>query len=276
MQRLQGAKVFITGGSEGIGLAIGREFARRGAHLALAARTAEKLNAARESLLEHGTTILTYPADIRDAVEVSRAIDAAARELGGLDGIVANGGYCLPARFGDITPEAAAEQIATNLTGTINTLHAGLPHLARRGGFIAITSSPAGELPVYGFSVYGATKAGLDSLARTLRIELLDQGIRVHLLLPPDTDTPGYAQEAALYPPETKAILSGGRVYGPEYVARAFAEGIEKGRAEIAVGAGARVARKAARWLPGLWNSYARHRIREARVRHQTDQGEQQ
>ena len=98
-----------------------------------------------------------------------------------------------------------------------------------------------------------------------MRHEYSDRGIRVHLLLPPDTDTPGYREEVLLYPPETKAILEGGSLLGAEYVAKKFVEGIANRKKTIAVGTEGRFLLLAIRSCPFVWDWYVRHKMRGAR-----------
>lgn len=265
----KGKKILITGGSKGIGLAMAREFAQQGAHLALIARDKDALQAAARSLeaIGQGSRIRTYSCDVTDKESLADAVNMSAFELGGLDGVVANSGYCHPGNFDAIALEDFDRQIDVNLRGVIYTLHFALPYLLQNahGGFIAITSSPAGNAGIYGFSAYGPTKAALNNLADTLRYEYGDRNVRVHLLLPPDTDTPGYKEEVKLYPPETKAILEGGTLVGPEFVAAKFVRGIANHKRRVAVGAEARFLLVAMRFMPKLWDWYTAAKKRSAR-----------
>lgn len=263
-----GKNVVITGGSKGIGLAMARELARRSANLALIARGQAELNAARESLGDFGVKIVTYSCDVTDAGRLECAISEAAEALGGLDGVIANSGYCHPGYFHRIRVEDASQQIDTNLKGCIYALHHAVPHLIKRGnGFIAITSSPAGSMGVFGFSVYGATKAALNNLAETLRYEYAGNNITVHLLLPPDTQTPGYEQEVLLYPKETKAVLEGGKLFSAEAVARRFVDAIERDKKQVTVGFETHLALLATRCAPWLWDAYVKWKIRSVRAK---------
>lgn len=266
MRHLRGQRILITGGSAGIGLALVHALARRGAAVALLARDAGRLAAAAEALAAHGGQVAWRACDVTDAAALGVAIAALAEELGGLDGVVANSGHCHPGHFHEIAVDDADRQIDVNLKGVVYTLHHALPRLlAGGGGFVAITSSPAGFAPLYGFSLYGATKAALNSLAGTLRQEYADRGIRVHLLLPPDTDTPGYAHETTLYPPETRAILSGGGLHPAERVAETFARAIERGHPRATVGWETHLLLAVLRFAPSLWEFYTRQAIRRAR-----------
>ncbi len=265
----KGKNIFITGGSKGIGLGMAREFAAHGANLVLVARDKDTLQAAKEKVEEggNGSRVLAYACDVTDSDTVKDYIDMARYELGSIDGVIANSGYCHPGNFHEIAIEDFDAQIDTNLRGVIYTVRHAMPHLLENdnGGFVAMTSSPAGHAGIFGFGAYGPTKAAVSNLAEVLRHEYRDRNIRVHLLLPPDTDTPGYRDEVPLYPPETKAILEGGALLGSDYVAKKFVAGIANQKKTIAVGGGARLLLVAIRYCPFLWDGYSRYRIRLAR-----------
>lgn len=265
----KGKNILITGGSRGIGLEMAREFARNGANLALIARGKDDLQAAKTALetTGPGVNVRAYACDVTNAETLSDYINMIQFELGPLDGIVANSGYCHPGNFHELTLQDFDRQIDTNLRGAIYTIRLALPHMLQNpnGGFIALTSSPAGHMGIFGFSAYGPTKAAMSNLADVLRAEYGDRGIRVHLLLPPDTDTPGYREEVKLYPPETRAVLGGGSLLTSETVAQRFVTGIANHKKTIAVGFEARAMMLAMRVWPGVWDAYTAMKKRAVR-----------
>ena len=267
----KGKNIFITGGSKGIGLAMAREFAAHGANLVLVARDKDTLEAAKEKVeaAGKGSRVLAYACDVTDSDTLKDYIHMARYELGSIDGVIANSGYCHPGNFHEIAIEDFDAQLDTNVRGVIYTVRHAMPYLLENdnGGFIAITSSPAGHAGIFGLGAYGPTKAAVSNLAEVLRHEYRDRNIRVHLLLPPDTDTPGYRDEVSLYPPETKSILEGGALLGPDYVAKKFVAGIANQKKIIAVGGGTRFLLVAIRYCPFLWDGYSRYKIRLARKR---------
>jgi short-subunit dehydrogenase len=250
-----GKRVLITGASAGIGLSLAKAFSARGARVGLLAREAVRLEAAREEVARQGGEAIARVCDVTDAAALRHAVDGIAAAWGGLDGVVVNAGFCRPGRFHEIPLEALTGQINTNFVGAVHTLHAAMPHLLQsgKGSFAVITSSPAGELPIYGFNVYGATKAALHSLAEGLRQEYGTRGVHILTLLPPDTATPGYAEEVKHYPAATREILAKGRVYPPEAVADACLRALEAGKTTVTLGVETRMGRWLGRHFPGIW-----------------------
>ncbi len=267
----KGKNIFITGGSKGIGLGMARELGALGANLAIIARDKEALQAAKERIEEKGkgSRVLAYACDVTDSDTLKDYIHMARYELGSIDGVIANSGYCHPGNFHELEIDDIDAQIDTNFRGVVHTVRHAIPYLLENdaGGFIAITSSPAGHAGVFGLGAYGPTKAAISNLAEVLRHEYRDRNIRVHLLLPPATDTPGRRKEVRLYPPETKAILEGGALLGADYVAKKFVDGIANQKKTIAAGGGTRFLLLAHRYFPAIWEWYARHKMRVARKR---------
>lgn len=263
----RGRHILITGGSTGIGLGMAQEFARRGARLTLLARDTARLDAACASIRALGAETRGWSCDVTDAARLAETLRAAREALGPFHGIVANCGYCHPGNFERFTAGEMDRQIDTNLKGVLYTLNGTVADLLEQGdGFIAITSSPAGNAAIFGFSIYGATKAALNNLSHALRTEFRDRGVSVHLLLPPDTQTPGYDHEVTLYPPETREILAGGKLFPPDAVARKFVEGIARNRRTVTIGFETHLVLWMVRHAPFVWETYSRWKIRRARA----------
>lgn len=181
---LQGRAVVITGGGTGIGRAAAHQFAAAGADVLVTGRTGGTLKETAE-----GTNIRTAVADVATAEGRAVIVDAAVREFGRIDVLVNNAGITRPAPLGEIDPEVAEQQFATNLTGPLFLTQSALPHIGSGGTIINITSnSPHRGWP--GASVYGATKVAMDFLTKTWALELADRGIRVVSLAPGITQTP--------------------------------------------------------------------------------------
>jgi SDR family mycofactocin-dependent oxidoreductase len=139
-----------------------------------------------------GRRIITKVADVRNPGAVAELVAYGARELGGLDVVVANAGISgLPGPAEHTTPDAWAAVIDTNLTGAFHTIRPAIPHLiARGGGAVVIMSSSIGLKSVPNMAAYGAAKAGLTGLMRTLALELAQHSIRVNTVNPTTVATP--------------------------------------------------------------------------------------
>jgi 3-dehydrosphinganine reductase len=234
MKDLDGKNVVVTGGSYGIGKEVARAFLREGANVFTIARNQEKLEASVEELsrdAKEGRRVRGYPCDVADREGISRVIDTIASEEGGLDVLVSNAGIVIPGYFEKLEVDDFEAVLNTNYLGAIYVIKAALPHLLSRGkSALAITSSPAGYKGVFGYSAYSPTKFALIGLAEVLRTELKSKGVQVTVLCPPETDTPGFAEEKRVRPQETNAVAGSSKLMLPADVAACFLRGFKKGK----------------------------------------------
>jgi 3-oxoacyl-[acyl-carrier protein] reductase len=225
---LRGKRVLITGGSKGIGLAIGQALAAEGASVGLVARDAATLAAAAEKLAARvGVTVATAPADVTDPAALSRAVAEIAASLGGLDHLVANAGGTIGR--GDLTTAQPGEFTATfafNAGHAAELIRAGLPFLrqAEGGRAVVIISSVTGMHPAPR-TAYAAAKAAEIHLAATAAQELASLGIRVNAVSPGSIMFPGggwdwfQANNPELYADWLARDFPHGRLGRPEEVA---------------------------------------------------------
>lgn len=231
MTSFDNAHVIITGGSEGIGLAVAHEASRRGARVSLIARRSEPLATAARRL---GPTARWAAADVADRDATAAAVAELTQEQGPCDILMANAGYSRPGRFWELDLDEFSDEMAVNYLGAVHATAAVLPAMRqRRRGHLCFTSSTAGLVGVYGFTAYSPTKFALRGLAESLRCELAPDGIRVSVLYPPDTDTPGLKKEKAGKPPETEAISGTIKPMSADRVAAVTVAGIERNRFTI-------------------------------------------
>ncbi len=175
----------VTGGSSGIGLAIARALHGEGYGLTLAARKVERLEAAGQEL---GAQTLSV--DVRDE-EACRALVAAHVErFGGLDVLVNSAGVGIGGTIGDLTTKAWDLQQDVNLRGTFLMTREALPHLRSARGYVVNLASIAGTIPTPGLAGYGASKAAVISLTRSLVREEAENGVRATAVCPGFVDTP--------------------------------------------------------------------------------------
>jgi NAD(P)-dependent dehydrogenase (short-subunit alcohol dehydrogenase family) len=173
---LRGKRVLITGAARGIGAALAQRLAAQGARLALVGLEPEAMAAVAERC---GEDTFVAECDVSSSEHITRAIDAAAGALGGLDIVVANAGIATggPVRSQDL--RSWERVIEINLLGVMYTDRAALPHLQRSGGYVLNIASTAAVLRSPGMSAYCAAKAGVEALSDCLRIEMQPYGVQV-------------------------------------------------------------------------------------------------
>mmetsp|Transcript_85398 Transcript_85398/g.167094 ORF Transcript_85398/g.167094 Transcript_85398/m.167094 type:complete len:337 (-) Transcript_85398:60-1070(-) len=221
--QVAGRVVFITGGSEGIGKAIGAEFVRRGAHVVLMARTESKLREALKELeaakVDATQRVGFQTVDVTDFGSVQEAVRKATADIGPPDFLITSAGASYPGCFLEQEPDVFERTMRLNYMGNVHAIKAVAPMMRERdGGHIMIVASAAAVVSFVGYSSYAPTKFALRGLADTLRSELIGFGIRVAICYPPDTDTPGFKEENKSKPEETKACFPAD-AYAPEKVA---------------------------------------------------------
>jgi NADP-dependent 3-hydroxy acid dehydrogenase YdfG len=178
----------VTGAASGIGAAIATRLAADGASVALLARRRDRLEKVAAQIAEAGGTALVVPADVTSEQSVTEAAALVQDRYGDLDLLINNAGVMHVVPFADGPVDAWRSTVDVNLTGVINVTHAFLPALRRsaatRTTDLINVSSLAGERVNPGMAAYGASKAAVSHLTRTLRAELAGEGIRVTDLEP--------------------------------------------------------------------------------------------
>jgi 3-oxoacyl-[acyl-carrier protein] reductase len=179
---LQSIVALVTGGSRGIGLAIARALAERGARVAITGRNQKDLDAA---VAQISGSVHAIRSDVADAADAARAVDGVVQTFGGLDVLINNAGIGRFANVSDMSIEHWRQVIDTNLSGVFYCSRAALPALRRRGGgWILNISSLAGKNPFIGGAAYCASKAGLNAFSEVLMQEVRYDNIRVSYIAP--------------------------------------------------------------------------------------------
>lgn len=190
MNRLKAKKALITGGTTGIGLETARRFLAEGARIAITGKNASTLaNAAKEL----GPDALVIESDASDAAAQKNLAKQLGDEFGRIDILFANAGIVDMRPIEQIEPEAFDHSFAINVKGPYFLIQALLPIFSNPASIVLNTSVNA-HIGMPNTSVYAATKAALQSLARTLSGELIARGIRVNAVSPGPISTPLYGK----------------------------------------------------------------------------------
>ncbi len=236
----EGKTVYITGGSSGIGLSTAVLLARDGADVVIFARGRERLDQALEDIEAARKSgeqrFAIHQLDVTDHQAVTRVMEEAVEAFGPPDILINSVGRAYPEYFENIGYEQFDESMKTHAYAAWNTVSALLPHLKQRHGHIVNVTSVLGFIGVFGYTDYCASKFAVIGFSEALRSEMKPHGVKVSVVCPPDTDTPGFATENLTKPPETVAVSEGGGLMQPDEVAVALLKGMRKGRFFISPG----------------------------------------
>ncbi|WP_341860944.1 SDR family NAD(P)-dependent oxidoreductase [Gymnodinialimonas sp. 57CJ19] len=209
--------IWIIGASDGIGAALARAWADKGARLILSARSEGALQDLAESL---GPDHVALPLDVADRSSLVAAAETIA-SIGPLDRVVHLAAMYDPGKVAEVDPDTAAKIVTVNLTGTFHISQIA-PPLLREGGQLALCGSVAGYIGLPQGQIYSATKAGVMNLVQSLRAEL--SGSRdVRLISPGFVDTRLTQRNNFTMP----AMVT------PEVAARAIIDGLNSRRFEV-------------------------------------------
>jgi short-subunit dehydrogenase len=215
---LDSARVWITGASSGIGAALAEEMADRGAVVAISARRAARL----EQVSRGRMTVV--PLDVTDHQAVLVTADLIREQLGDIDIAVLNAGIWERTDVRNWDAESFRRHVEVNLLGTNSCIAAVLPRMLERDtGAIVIVSSITGWRGIPQAEAYGATKAALINLAESMRADLAPSGVDVQWV------SPGFVRSEMTAVNHFRMPF----IIEADAAAKAIADGIEAGRAEI-------------------------------------------
>jgi NAD(P)-dependent dehydrogenase (short-subunit alcohol dehydrogenase family) len=190
---LRGAVIAVTGGARGIGLAIARALAAKGARVAIGDLDAGLASEAARSFGGHAAAL-----DVRDRASFQAFLSSTCAALGPLDVLINNAGIMPMGAFLDESDAVSDAQIDVNLRGVILGMKLALPEMLARGrGHIVNVASLAGRVPIPGAAVYCGTKFAVVGLTETVREELRGRGISFSTVLPSRVSTELAAGTAA-------------------------------------------------------------------------------
>jgi NAD(P)-dependent dehydrogenase (short-subunit alcohol dehydrogenase family) len=197
----------VTGGSSGIGLAIARMLREEGFELTLASRTKEKIEAAASELGAHAVA-----ADVGREDGCIRVVAEHNDRFGGLDLLVNSAGIGIAGTVESLQAKHIDLQLGVNLRGLLIVTREAIPLLKESKGWVINLASIAGTTPTPGLTVYGATKAAVIALTRSLNAELDGDGVRAIALCPGFVDTPmaewsGLAGDEMIQPEDCAEVV---------------------------------------------------------------------
>jgi NAD(P)-dependent dehydrogenase (short-subunit alcohol dehydrogenase family) len=181
----------VTGGASGIGAALGRELARRGARVALADRDGDHARDEAARITASGGRAEAATLDVRDASAVASLVADVWSRHGRLDYLFNNAGIAVGGEQLDLRLEDWRDAVEVNLMGVVHGVQAAWPRMIAQGfGHVVNTASMAAFLPTAMAAPYGATKSAVFGLSRALRLEGAPRGVRVSVLCPGVVRTP--------------------------------------------------------------------------------------
>ncbi len=256
---LRGSVVAITGAAGGLGRALVRAFAARGARVA--ALDVDEAGLERLAA-ETGAGLLTVACDITRPDDCRAAIARVLERFGALDVLVNNAGISHRSLFAATDPAVIARVMSVNFFGALHATHAALPALTERRGAIAVVSSVAGFAPLVARTGYAASKHALHGLFDTLRAELDGRGVDVLIACPSFIATGierGHLGADGGAAQGSRTVV--GEALDPDDVAARIVTAIERRKRLLLVGRVARLAWWTTRFAPGLYARIMRRRM---------------
>jgi NAD(P)-dependent dehydrogenase (short-subunit alcohol dehydrogenase family) len=250
---LSGKVAWVTGASAGLGRAMARELARRGADVAVSARRKERLEELVAELSGPGRRVLAVPCDVTREDGVREAVARVVGELGQLDIAIANAGFSVMGPIAELSAADWRRQLETNVIGLVDTVREALPHLRERSGRLALVGSVSAMLPTPSSGPYAASKAAVRAIGQVLSMELHGSGVSCTTL------HPGFV-ESEIAQVDNQGIRHADRadkrpkqlMWSSERAARVMIDAIWKRRREVVFTGHGRLAAFLGRHAPGL------------------------
>lgn len=237
--KVEGKHVFITGGSTGLGLSLGKKYAQAGAKVSIVARGLANLEAAKaeiEAVSKNKSPVFIQSCDVTNFEAVQSAVSAANKFQGrATDHVLCSAGLSQPGYFLDTDVSVFRKMMDLNYFGTLHTIKAALPAMVEQdeGGQIVLVSSGLALISWIGYGQYSGSKYATRGLADSLRNELKLYNIRVSIFYPGNIDSPGFVEEEKTKPEETKTIEGITELTHPDSVAQSLINGISDGQYSI-------------------------------------------
>lgn len=270
-----GTRVFISGGSQGLGRATALQLAAAGAHVCIAARGAEALQqtlADMQAVARGDTRLVARTLDVTDPAAAESAAAEAVAALGGIDYLICCQGFAHCGQVHEVPVTDFRRLMEVNYLGHAYLSRAFAPHFIRqRSGTVVMVSSVLGYLGTYGYAAYAASKWAIVGFAEGLRQELGLHGVQVKVVYPGTIDTPGLAREnqdkpAVVWEMESKNAFN--KVRSAEDVASRLLVAARGRRFENPLGWDGWFTFLASRYAPSLVRALNDGDLRKALARH--------
>ncbi|EFA76453.1 3-dehydrosphinganine reductase [Heterostelium album PN500] len=235
---LKNKHVVVFGGSSGIGKQLVYSLLEANVlKVTIVSRSTQKMQEVIDEAQEkYKDKLFMHACDITKKELVKSTVSEIIKQSGRIDCLVNCAGLAVPGYFIEQDEDIFESTMQLDYFGSLYTTKAVVPHMIENGGgHIVFVSSTCGVVGVPGYTTYCPAKYAIVGLCQTLRSELLPYNIGFSMVYPPDTDTPGYAQENLTKPEETRIISGGGKAVSPRVVSDAIVKGVENGDYHIAV-----------------------------------------
>jgi short-subunit dehydrogenase len=247
MKNLRGSNAIVTGASRGIGPYIAKTLAAQGVNVALAARSAERLEDTRRACEALGVRAIAVPTDVTSMSDLQRLVDTAQRELGAVDILVNNAGIETTGAIDTVSFDQVDDLLRTNLNAPIWLSKMVLPGmLARKRGAIVHVSSMAGKSGAPYNSTYSASKFGLNGFSEAVNFELEGTGVHMSVVCP------GFVSEAGMWKNRGGTAPRLTREVSPQKVADGVLKAVRGSREVLVMAAPIRPLLALAQLAPGL------------------------
>lgn len=237
---LKGKHVVITGGSSGIGYDLSIEALKQGAHVSVIARNKDKLNEIKSVLEDLRTKAGTVDTQIIqiESIDISKnfeetkaTFERLAQKAGPVDVLINNAGISRCAEFSEANIQDFEDLMRVNYIGGVYCTKSVIPSMkSRRFGRVLFVSSQAGQIGIFGYTAYSASKFALRGLVEALQMEVKPYNVYVTLSFPPDTDTPGFKEENLTKCEETRIISESSGLSSSKEVADGIIDSIKRGK----------------------------------------------
>jgi short-subunit dehydrogenase len=260
--RYRDKRVIITGASSGIGAALARELAARGASVALAARRKAELERVAAGCRHLGSETLVLPTDVTELEQCRNLVEQTVATWGGVDLLVNNAGFSMHLPFEQVSDLSLFEElIRVNYLGALACTHFALPHLKASQGRILVVSSLAGKTGVPTRTGYAASKHALHGFFEALRTELVGSGVRITIVCPGFVATSIRRVAAERQgDPDSRPVVTG-QLMSADRMARVMLRAAARGRREVIMTPTGKVGKVIRPFFPGIIDRIARKRI---------------